>query len=259
VQLSNNAVVRPFEIVCELEPATGPDLTAVRRQIALLTGIADRFLVPDNHLGRATVSSIAVAQEVAALGGLAIACVNSRDRNILGFRRDLMTAAAYGVNDFLFVRGDEPSAGTRSTDLTVRLMIEEARAYAERDFRIGATLRASGQIPEWKREADFLTMQVTYDLPRLFAWRETVEYSGQLLAGVMVMASAKMARRIAATVPEIAVPESLILALDSDRDAGLERAIELLDAIRESGAFDGVHLVPVGRYGELAHRLLPKA
>ena len=75
----------------------------------------------------------------------------------------------------------------------------------------------------------------------------------------MVMASAKMARRIAATVPEIAVPETLIQALDSHRDAGLERAIELIDAIRESGAFDGVHLVPVGRYGELAHRLLPKA
>ncbi len=47
------------------------------------------------------MSSIAVAQEVAALGGAAVACVNSRDRNLLGFRRDLLTAAAYGVNEFL--------------------------------------------------------------------------------------------------------------------------------------------------------------
>ncbi|MEI7778325.1 MAG: methylenetetrahydrofolate reductase [Actinomycetes bacterium] len=248
-----------FELLCELEPATGPDLTGVRRQIAWLTGIADSFLVPDNHLGRATVSSIAVAQEVAALGGSAVACVNSRDRNLLGFRRDLLTAAAYGVSDFLFVRGDEPTIGTRSTDLTVHKMIDEARAYEARDFRIGATLRASGPIPDWKRKADFLLVQVDYDLARLLAWRETVEFSGRIFAGVMVMANASMAKRIAETIPEIGVPADLITALESNRDAGLDRAIELLDAIRESGAFDGVHLVPVGRYADLAQRLRKSA
>ena len=243
-----------FELLCELEPATGPDLTGVRRQIAWLTGIATGFLVPDNHLGRATVSSIAVAQEVAALGGSAVACVNSRDRNLLGFRRDLLTAAAYGVNDFLFVRGDEPSVGSRSTDLTVRRMIEEARAYEQRDFRVGATLRASGPIPDWKQEADFLLVQVNYDLEALLAWRDTVEFSGRLFAGVMVMASAAMARRVSETVPQINVPADLISALESDRDAGLDRAIGLLDDIRASGAFDGVHLGQVGRYGDLAMR-----
>jgi 5,10-methylenetetrahydrofolate reductase len=43
--------------------------------------------------------------------GRSIACLNSRDRNLLGFRRDLLTAAAYGVDKFLFVYGDKPSAG----------------------------------------------------------------------------------------------------------------------------------------------------
>lgn len=246
-----------FDLLCEIEPATGPDLTAVRRQIALLTGIADGFLVPDNHLGRATVSSIAVAQEVEALGGRAIACVNSRDRNVLGFRRDLLTAAAYGVSDFLFVRGDDPGEGTRSTDLTVRQMIDDAHAYTEREFNVGATLRADGAVPEWKKRADFLLVQVTFDLQRLLAWRETIDYSGRLYAGVMVMASSKMAQRIAATVPEIAVPEDLIGALEHDRDAGIDRALELLESIRESRAFDGVHLIPVGRYGAIAHRMRP--
>jgi 5,10-methylenetetrahydrofolate reductase len=244
-----------FEVMCEIEPATGPDLTRVRRQIAVLSGVADSFLVPDNHLGRATVSSIAVAQEVAALGGSAVACVNSRDRNLLGFRRDLLTAAAYGVNDFLFVRGDEPSEGSRSTDLTVRRMIEEAHAYSEREFRVGATLRASGAVPEWKNAADFLLVQVNYDLDQLLAWRDTVTYPGKLLAGVMVMASSKMAQRIAADVPEIGVPEQLIANLERDRDAGVELAVDMVAAIRASGAFDGVHLVPVGRYNDVANRL----
>ena len=253
--LSAGTIGAAFELMCEIEPATGPDLTRVRRQIAVLSGVADSFLVPDNHLGRATVSSIAVAQEVAALGGSAIACVNSRDRNLLGFRRDLLTAAAYGVNEFLFVRGDDPAEGSRSTDLTVRRMIDEAHAYEPRDFRVGAILRAGRPVPDWKQAADFLLVQVSYDLDQLVAWRETVSYAGKMLAGVMVMASAKMAQTIADTVPEIGVPEALIRQLGTDRDAGVDVAVEMIDRIRSSGCFDGVHLVPVGRYNDIATRL----
>ena len=83
---------RPFEIVCEIEPPVRPDLTHARHQIGVLTAVSSTFLIPDNHIGRATVSSIAVAHEVQAMGGHSIACINSRDRNLLGFRRDLLTA-----------------------------------------------------------------------------------------------------------------------------------------------------------------------
>ena len=88
---------RPFEIVCEVEPPTRPDLVHVRHQIGVLGKVASAFLIPDNHIGRATVSSVAVAHEVEHMGGRSIACLNARDRNLLGFRRDLLTAAAYGV------------------------------------------------------------------------------------------------------------------------------------------------------------------
>ena len=112
-----------FDLIFEVEPATRPDLTGVRHQIGVMSRTATAFLIPDNHIGRATVSSIAVAHEVALMGGRAIACLNARDRNQLGFRRDLLTADAYGVNDFLFVYGDRPESGARSDDLTVRLML----------------------------------------------------------------------------------------------------------------------------------------
>src|ERR1700734_4568935 len=134
---------RPFEIVCEIEPPTRPDLMHVRHQIGTLSKVADAFLIPDNHLGRATVSSVAVAHEVQAMGGRSIACLNSRDRNLLGFRRDLLTAAAYGVGEFLFVYGDKPSSGGRTSDLTVRSMIEEARSCTAAD-------RAFAGIAAWR-------------------------------------------------------------------------------------------------------------
>jgi 5,10-methylenetetrahydrofolate reductase len=48
------------------------------------------------------------------MGARGIACLNSRDRNLLGFRRDLLTAAVRGVDRFLFVYGDKPTAGGRA-------------------------------------------------------------------------------------------------------------------------------------------------
>src|SRR3979409_838372 len=124
---------RRFELVCEIEPPTRPDLKRVRHQIGVLTPVADAFLIPDNHIGRATVSSVAVAHEVAAMGGRAIACLNSRDRNVLGFRRDLLTAAAYGVDEFLLVYGDRPESGRRSDDVSVRRMIDEVKSFGQSD------------------------------------------------------------------------------------------------------------------------------
>ena len=125
----------PFEVICEIEPPTRPDLRHVRHQIGVLSPVADAFLIPDNHLGRATVSSIAVAHEVEAMGGRSIACLNSRDRNLLGFRRDLLTAAAYGVDQFLLVYGDKPGSGGRTSELTVRSMIEEVHGATEHGAR----------------------------------------------------------------------------------------------------------------------------
>ncbi len=245
-----------FELVCEVEPPTRPDLKKVRHQIGVMSPIADAFLIPDNHIGRATVSSVAVANEVQAMGARGIACLNSRDRNLLGFRRDLLTAAAYGVEQFLFVHGDNPTAGARTSQLTVRTMIDEARATSFpgiEPFKVGAATRLR-PVPAWKAEADFLYVQVSYDLDELLRWRESVELDIPVYAGVMVLASAKMAANLA-SLPQLTIPEALIDAVAKDRDAGVEAACEQILEIRDSGAFQGVHLIPVSRYRQVAARL----
>jgi methylenetetrahydrofolate reductase (NADPH) len=250
----------PFELICEIEPATTPDLKRVRHQIGVLSQIATSFLIPDNHIGRATVSSVAVAHEVEAMGGRSIACLNARDRNLLGFRRDLLTAAAYGVDQFLFVYGDEPAAGARTSELTVRAMIEEGRTYADTlapragdgAMRFGA---ATGlrPLPTWKRAADFLFVQIGFSLEALLAWRARVDVAVPVYAGVIVIASPKMAKGL--EIPGLTVPEELVERLERDRNAGVDAACDLVTAIRDSGAFDGVHLIPVARYREVAARL----
>ncbi len=250
-----------FELVCEIEPPTRPDLKRVRHQIGVLSVVADSFLIPDNHLGRATVSSVAVAHEVQAMGARGIACLNSRDRNLLGLRRDLLTAAAYGVDRFLFVHGDKPAAGGRTSELTVRAMIGEARGCAADPafagflpFGVGVT---SGlrPVPEWKAAADFVLTQVSFSVDALLRWREQAGLRVPVYAGVMVLASAGMARNLAAAIPDIQIPGELVDAVERDRGAGVDAACRQVLAIRDSGAFDGVHLVPVSRYREVAARL----
>ena len=249
-----------FGLICEVEPATRPELMHVRHQIGVMSRVASGFLIPDNHIGRATVSSIAVAHEVALMGGRAIACLNARDRNVLGFRRDLLTAAAYGVDEFLFVYGDRPESGSRSDDLTVRSMIAEARHFAAAHeawsgaVRVGVT-SGLGQLPSYKREADFVFAQVCFDIPALLEWRTTLEFTGPVFAGVMVVASAPMARKISVDIPQLAVPPSIIDAVERDSSAGVNIACDLIEQIRISGAFDGVHLIPIERYREVANRL----
>jgi len=250
---------REFEIICEVEPATRPDVMHVRHQIGVLGEVASAFLIPDNHIGRATVSSIAVAHEVRLMGGRSIACINARDRNVLGFQRDLLTAAAYGVDEFLFVYGDRPESGARSDDLTVRSMITEARAFAQRTEMIGS-LRigvATGlrPVPSWKQEADFLLAQVTYSTDALLEWRSAIDFDGPVYAGVMVLPSPAMARKLSADIPQLAVPEAIIGQLDRNRGSGVDIACNHIKAIFESGAFDGVHLIPVNRYREMAAKL----
>src|ERR1700733_6504242 len=199
--------IRPFQVICEIQPPTRPDLMHVRHQIGTLAKVAGSFLIPDNHIGRATVSSVAVAHEVEAMGGRSIACLNSRDRNLLGFRRDLLTAAAYGVDQFLFVYGDKPSSGGRTSDLTVRTMIEEARRLTAEPafagvpaFRVG-TAAALRPLPAWKRTADV-----------------------PVYAGVLVIASAEHARRLAAAIPDIEIPARLVEQVAADRLAGVAAA-----------------------------------
>jgi methylenetetrahydrofolate reductase (NADPH) len=71
----------------------------------------------------------------------------------------------------------------------------------------------------------------------------------------MVLPNAPMARKLVADIPEITVPESWIDAIERDRSAGVGLACELAHRIADSGAFDGVHLIPGVRYRETATRL----
>jgi hypothetical protein len=71
----------------------------------------------------------------------------------------------------------------------------------------------------------------------------------------MVIASAQMAAKLTSDVPQLSVPDWLVERIDRDEAAGVEFACEMVGHLRDSGAFDGVHLIPVRRYRDVARRL----
>ncbi len=230
-------------------------MSIVREQIAVLQRSCDAFLIPDSHLGRATVSSLSVAHEVAYLQGRAIACLNARDRNLIGLQRDLLTAAAYGVDELLFVYGDRPQCGERST-LTVRTMLEEVRCSAHGGrFTVGVAADLNRDLPSWKRDADFICTQISFDPDAVGRWRDRVDFNGPVYAGVVVVASDKMARRLTEVIPGLRVPESILSDLARLPDAGVDLAVEQVLRLRDSGEVDGVHLIPARRYRQIAEVL----
>jgi 5,10-methylenetetrahydrofolate reductase len=137
-------------------------------------------------------------------------------------------------------------------------MIEHARAFtAEQDGPAMRLAVSSGlrPLPAWKREADALYAQVSFAVEPLLEWRASIDFDGPVYAGVMVVASPTMARKLSADIPQLAVPSDVVEALEHDRAAGVDLACELVAEVEDSGAFDGVHLIPVGRYREVAARL----
>lgn len=253
-----------FRVVCEVEPPAPTDLRGLRHQVRTLAPLAESYLVPDNHLGRASVSSVAVAGTVQAMGGSAIACLNSRDRNLLGFRRDLLTAATFGVGRLLLVHGDDPTEGRRCGGLTVGAMLDEARAATDRPaldgvrpFRVGVAAGHRRRMAAWKQEADFVLVQVGFSVETFLRWREDNPVDVPAYAGVLVLTGAGMARRLRAAAPDVEIPDAVVDRVARDPGAGVESACDLVLALRATGAFAGVHLVPVGRHRPLAARLAP--
>lgn len=123
-----------------------------------------------------------------------------------------------------------------------------------RQFRAGVTTRLRPH-PDWRRSADFLFVQVSFSLPPLLRWRETVDFDGPVYVGVMVLPSAPMARKLAADFPEMEVPQWWIDAVENDAAAGVDLACDLVHQVRDSGAFAGVHPISVSRYREVVARL----
>ncbi|MBI5233164.1 MAG: methylenetetrahydrofolate reductase [Deltaproteobacteria bacterium] len=198
-----------------------------------------------------------------------------RDRNRLAIQSDLMGAWVLGIGNVLALTGDHVSFGdhrearpvfdldsvqlvTTISKLNSAKNLKDKELRGGTDFYIGAVVapEADPLEPEMIKfekkvlaGARFFQTQAVFDMERFKRFFEEAEKSGaRILAGVLLLKSAKMAYFLNANVPGVNVPKGFIEELLSSKDE-LETGIEIARRqLRELKTFcHGAHIMAIGQ------------
>jgi 5,10-methylenetetrahydrofolate reductase len=247
----------------------------------MLRGRVDALNVTDNQAAVMRLSTLAACVHLKQAGHDPILQMTCRDRNRIAMESDLLGAASFGITNVLaltgdhVVVGDHPSAKAVFDLESVQLLevIESLNAGTDAEgneldgvpeFTVGAVVTPGAkplrpQLAKFEKKvragATYFQTQAVYD-PEPFI--EFMTYARGLdvkvLAGIVVLRSAGMARFMNAKIPGIEVPDRLIEELEGSSDAertGVEIAARFIRDVED--ACDGVHIMAIG-----AERLVPE-
>jgi 5,10-methylenetetrahydrofolate reductase len=272
-----------FLVTAELNPPKGTALDPLLRHAEQLRDVVDAFNLTDSHSSRMTMSPLAVARLLVERGIEPMLQVTCRDRNRLALQSDLLGAAALGVRNLVCMTGDPPAAGDHPDtkpvfDLNVVGLLQAVAALqAGTDlgghrltgtpmFCVGAVVNpgASDVQLELRRMeekiaagAQFFQTQAVYDPPAFAQFMRAVPpQQVAVLATIIVLRSAGMARRLHGSLPGLSIPASVIEALDKAADPmqqGIALAGQLIRELKD--LCQGVHLITIGQEHRIPHIL----
>lgn len=280
---------KEFVVTVEVNPPKGTNTLHLLETTKALVGHVHGVNVTDNTAAVMRASSVAVSRLLYEQGHDPILQVTCRDRNRIGIQSDVLGAHILGIRNVLCLTGDSPQVGDHKDakpvyDLdSVQLMrtiagLNQGHDLAGQsldgatDFFIGAAAAPGADSYEVMHQkfkakveagAQFFQTQPVFCVEAFRRFSEEVQrYPCKILAGVMVLRSAKMAEYMNANIPGIDVPAEYIAQLKkTDEEAkgaevGIEIAVNLIKAIRPF--CDGVHIMP-GRLGDRVPEILRKA
>jgi len=270
-----------FLVTTEVGPPKGADISEMVHYIDLLKDKVDAINVTDNQSSVMRFPSLGGCILVKECGGEPIFQITCRDRNRLAIQADLLMAFSRGVRNVLCLTGDSVDVGDHKEakpvfDLdSVQLlrMITEMESGKDMggnelkgipQFCLGASVHPEAdfiepQLIKFEKKviagAQFFQTQGIFDLESL---RRFMQYASQfnikILAGIIVLASARMARYMNENVPGIIVSQAIIEELSNvEKGKGLQKGIEiasrLIRTIREENLCHGIHIMAVGNEG----------
>jgi len=275
-----------FVVTTEVGPPKGADVTDFVRHVEELKDRVDAINVTDNQSSVMRLSSLGGCLVVKERGGEPVLQVTCRDRNRLAIQADLLLAYSRGITNVLCLTGDAVDVGDHrdarpvfdldSVQLLkmIRTMETGVDAAGNRlvgsppSFYLGASVHPEAdfiepQLIKFEKKiaagAQFFQTQGIFEVAALRRFMQYASGFGvRILAGVIVVTSARMARYMNANVPGVIVPGSLIeefagLTRDRALQKGVEVAARLIRAIREENLCHGVHIMAVGN-----ERLVPE-
>ncbi len=277
-----------FAITVEVNPPKGTNVSNVLEISKALVGQVHGVNVTDNTAAVMQASSVAVSRLLYEQGHDPVVQVTCRDRNRIGIQSDLLGAHILGIRNVLCLTGDSPKVGDHKDakpvyDMdSVQVMrtiglLNQGRDLADKsldgatDLFVGAAAAPgvdSHEIMHQKLRAkvdagaQFFQTQAVYDVKSFEAFMvEMRQYPCKVLAGVLVLRSAKMAEYMNANIPGIEVPEEFIAKMKNvdeaqQEDVGVDLAVQIIKEIRPY--CDGVHIMP-GRLGDRVPEIIRKA
>jgi len=268
-----------FVITGEIGPPKGTNLEKMAHHIDLLKDKVDAMNITDHQSSVMRFPSIGGALAVKERGGEPILQMTCRDRNRLALQAELLFAYTRGIRNVLCLTGDAIPVGDHkmakgvfdldSSQLlrTVRLL-ESGKDMGGNDldgkveFCAGAIVTPEAdplepQLIKFEKKVDsgaeFFQTQAIYDLDNFRRFMDFAKkFKVRILAGIVVLVSARMAKFMNENVPGIFVPQTLIDELagapkGTALNMGIEIAGRMIRQIKEEKICDGVHIMAIGR------------
>jgi len=264
-----------FMVTSEIGPPKGIDTRQLLEDAELIRTRVDAINVTDLQSSVMRLGSLAVCFLLKQKGFEPIYQLTCRDRNRLALQSDILSAGALGIENLLLLTGDHPSLGDHPEakpvfDLDSVQLLQVVKKLQEGSdmqgnkligeppkFCLGAVVNPGAdplepQIMKMEKKiaagAEFFQTQAVYDL-KVFEnfLNKTKHLKTKIMAGIVLLKSAGMARYMNKNVAGVCVPDSLIKEMEETKDKtaqSVEIASRLIKELRPLCA--GVHIMPIG-------------
>lgn len=278
-----------FAITAEMAPPKGCDFTEQLEVAQLLKGKVDAVNVTDMQSACLKASSLGLCIKLQQAGIDAIVQMTGRDRNRMAIMGDVLSAAAFGINTVLALTGDHPTVGDCKEskpvyDLDSVGILKMLSQMEQTGTDCGGNALSATpklfkgavvtpvydplplQISKLKKKvaagAQFIQTQGIFDMDSLKHFMQEVRAAGitvPIMAGIIPLKTAGMAKFMNANVPGIQVPDWMIERLTAAAEegkakgvkglpmqAGMDMAAEFIAQIKAEGVCEGVHIMAIG-------------
>lgn len=268
-----------FLITSEVGPPKGTNLEKMIHHIDLLKDLVDALNLTDHQSSVMRFPSLGAALLVKEQGGEPILQMTCRDRNRLALQADLLFAFQRGVRNVLCLTGDAIVVGDHKTakavfDLDSSQLLAAVRTLEKGkdmggtelngavEFCAGAIVTPEAnplepQLIKFEKKveagAEFFQTQAVYDLEKFSRFMEYArQFPVKILAGIILLTSAKMAQYMNKNVPGVLVPQPLIDEMAGAPKGqalakGIEIAGRMIRKLKEERICDGVHIMAIGK------------
>jgi 5,10-methylenetetrahydrofolate reductase len=277
-----------FLVTSEIAPPKGTDVKEILEESVLIKDRVDAINVTDLQSSVMRTGSLATCRLLKEKGIEPILQITCRDRNRLALQSDLLSASVLGIENVLLLTGDHTKLGDHPEakpvfDLDSVQLIQAAKILESgKDmkgnalegvpkFCIGAVINPGAdpiepEIIKLEKKiqagAVFFQTQAVYDIDLFKKFLDKIRYLKiTLLAGIVLLKSAGMAKYMNENVAGVYVPDNLIkeMAAASKEDRpkkSVEIAARLIKELRP--LCQGIHLMPLG-WDKLVPQILDAA